>query len=115
MKQIEVSIMGQSYRLGCPDGGEERLREAFSEAANISEFMKDSNALGAVHVEKTVFPGVTIEINGAQFSVQDEYNNVTFVEEGGRINIVAYVPPGDDDKHFQKNRRKGRYSETARP
>lgn len=93
---------------------EERLREAFSEAANISEFMKDSNALGAVHVEKTVFPGVTIEINGAQFSVQDEYNNVTFVEEAGRINIVAYVPPGDDDKHFQKNRRKGRYGDVIR-
>lgn len=93
---------------------EERLREAFSEAANISEFMKDSNALGAVHVEKTVFPGVTVEINGASFSVQDEYNNVTFVEEGGRINIVAYVPPGDDDKHFQKNRRKGRYSDVIR-
>ncbi len=28
MKQIEVQIMGQNYRLGCPEGGEERLREA---------------------------------------------------------------------------------------
>jgi cell division protein ZapA len=28
MKQIEVQIMGQSYLLGCPDGGEPRLREA---------------------------------------------------------------------------------------
>jgi uncharacterized protein len=93
---------------------EERLREAFSEQANIAEYMKDANSYGAVHVEKTVFPGVTIEINGASFSVQDEYNNVTFVEEAGRINIVAFVPPGDDDKHFQKNRRKGRYGEAAR-
>lgn len=94
---------------------EERLREALSEKENIETFMKEETSLGAVHVEKTVFPGVTIEINGATFSVQDEYNNVTFVEEQGRINIVAYVQPGDDDKHFQKNRRKGRYSETARP
>lgn len=93
---------------------EERLREALSEKENIETFMKDANSLGAVHVEKTAFPGVTIEINGATFSVQDEYNNVTFVEEQGRINIVAYVAPGDDDKHFQKNRRKGRYSETLR-
>jgi len=93
---------------------EERLRDAFSEAANISEFMKDANSLGAVHVEKTVFPGVTIEINGASFSVQDEYNNVTFVEEAGRINIVAYVPPEDDDKHFQRNRRKGRYGDVIK-
>lgn len=28
MKQVEVTIMGQSYRLGCPDGGERALHEA---------------------------------------------------------------------------------------
>jgi cell division protein ZapA len=28
MNQIEVQIMGQSYLLGCPEGGEPRLREA---------------------------------------------------------------------------------------
>ena len=27
-KQIEVQIMGQSYLLGCPDGGEARLQAA---------------------------------------------------------------------------------------
>lgn len=28
MKQIEVTIMGQSYLLGCPEGGETSLLEA---------------------------------------------------------------------------------------
>ena len=28
MKQMEVTIMGQSYLLGCPEGGEAQLREA---------------------------------------------------------------------------------------
>lgn len=28
MKQLEVQIMGQSYLLGCPEGGEARLLEA---------------------------------------------------------------------------------------
>ena len=28
MKQMEVTILGQSYRLGCPDGGEAALSEA---------------------------------------------------------------------------------------
>lgn len=28
MKQLEVQIMGQSYLLGCPDGGEQRMLEA---------------------------------------------------------------------------------------
>ncbi len=31
MKQIEVTIMGQSYRLGCPDGGETTLQAAVAE------------------------------------------------------------------------------------
>ena len=28
MKQLEVQIMGQSYLLGCPDGGNARLLDA---------------------------------------------------------------------------------------
>ena len=28
MKQLEVTIMGQSYVLGCPEGGEQSLLEA---------------------------------------------------------------------------------------
>ena len=28
MKQLEVQIMGQSYLLGCPEGGQSRLLEA---------------------------------------------------------------------------------------
>jgi cell division protein ZapA len=28
MKQLEVQIMGQSYLLGCPDGGQQRLLDA---------------------------------------------------------------------------------------
>ena len=28
MKQMEVTIMGQSYILGCPEGGEQSLLEA---------------------------------------------------------------------------------------
>jgi cell division protein ZapA len=28
VKQIDVSILGQPYVLGCPEGGEARLREA---------------------------------------------------------------------------------------
>jgi cell division protein ZapA len=28
MKQLEIKIMGQGYLLGCPEGGEDRLRDA---------------------------------------------------------------------------------------
>ena len=47
MKQIEVSIMGQSYRLGCPDGGEERLRLAVSQVDREMCAIRDSGKLKA--------------------------------------------------------------------
>jgi cell division protein ZapA len=47
MKQIEVSIMGQSYLLGCPDGGEERLREAVSQVDQEMCAIRDSGKLKA--------------------------------------------------------------------
>ena len=47
MKQIEVSIMGQSYRLGCPDGGEDRLREAVSQVDREMCAIRDSGKLKA--------------------------------------------------------------------
>jgi cell division protein ZapA len=47
MNQIEVSIMGQSYRLGCPDGGEERLREAVAQVDREMCAIRDSGKLKA--------------------------------------------------------------------
>lgn len=47
MKQIEVSIMGQSYLLGCPDGGEERLKEAVLQVDREMCAIRDSGKLKA--------------------------------------------------------------------
>ena len=47
MKQIEVSIMGQSYRLACPDGGEERLRDAVSQVDREMCAIRDRGKLKA--------------------------------------------------------------------
>lgn len=47
MKQIEVSIMGQSYLLGCPDGGEERLKEAVAQVDREMCAIRDSGKLKA--------------------------------------------------------------------
>ena len=47
MKQLEVSIMGQSYLLGCPEGGEERLREAVSHVDREMSAIRDSGKLKA--------------------------------------------------------------------
>ena len=47
MKQIEVSIMGQSYLLGCPEGGEDRLREAVAQVDREMCAIRDSGKLKA--------------------------------------------------------------------
>ncbi len=47
MKQIEVSIMGQSYLLGCPEGGEARLRESVAQVDREMCAIRDSGKLKA--------------------------------------------------------------------
>jgi cell division protein ZapA len=47
MKQIEVAIMGQSYLLGCPEGGETRLREAVAQVDREMCAIRDSGKLKA--------------------------------------------------------------------
>lgn len=47
MKQIEVSIMGQSYLLGCPDGGEQQLRQAVTHVDREMCAIRDSGKLKA--------------------------------------------------------------------
>ena len=47
MKQIEVSIMGQSYLLGCPEGGEDRLKEAVAHVDREMCAIRDAGKLKA--------------------------------------------------------------------
>jgi len=47
MQQIEVAIMGQSYLLGCPEGGEARLREAVHQVDREMCAIRDSGKLKA--------------------------------------------------------------------
>ena len=47
MKQVEVTIMGQSYRLGCPDGGESTLHAAVEEVDREMCAIRDSGRVKA--------------------------------------------------------------------
>lgn len=47
MKQIEVTIMGQSYILGCPDGGETSLLEAVSNVDREMSAIRDAGKVKA--------------------------------------------------------------------
>ena len=47
MKQLEVLIMGQSYLLGCPDGGDARLLEAVERVDTAMCKIRDSGKVRA--------------------------------------------------------------------
>jgi cell division protein ZapA len=47
MKQIEVQIMGQSYLLGCPEGGEAQLRQAVERVDVAMCKIRDANKVKA--------------------------------------------------------------------
>ena len=47
MKQIEVTIMGQSYILGCPEGGETSLLEAVGQVDREMSAIRDAGRVKA--------------------------------------------------------------------
>ncbi len=47
MKQIEVTILGQSYILGCPDGGEQTLLEAVEKVDREMSAIRDGGKVKA--------------------------------------------------------------------
>lgn len=47
MKQVEVTILGQGYVLGCPDGGEELLRAAVSMVDREMSTIRDAGRIRA--------------------------------------------------------------------
>ena len=47
MKQMEVTIMGQSYLLGCPDGGEAALSKAVGQVDKEMSAIRDAGKVKA--------------------------------------------------------------------
>jgi cell division protein ZapA len=47
MKQLEVTIMGQSYVLGCPEGGEQSLLEAVGNVDREMSAIRDAGKVKA--------------------------------------------------------------------
>lgn len=47
MKQMEVTILGQSYVLGCPEGGEASLRQAVAEVDREMSAIRDAGKVKA--------------------------------------------------------------------
>jgi cell division protein ZapA len=76
MNQLEVQIMGQSYLLGCPDGGEGRLREAVQ---RVDEAMCKIRDAGKVRARDRI--AVLAALNLA-FDLSDREEPVTATASG---------------------------------
>ncbi len=72
------------------DKFKQRLDEISQEKEELEDHVSDQSTSGAVHIEKTLYPGVTIQVNHATFTAKDEYTNVTLIEKKGNIKIVPY-------------------------
>ncbi len=47
MNQVEVTILGQSYMLGCPEGGEALLRQAVAQVHREMSAIRDAGKVKA--------------------------------------------------------------------
>ena len=84
MKQLEVQIMGQSYLLGCPEGGEDKLRDAVGKVDGAMCKIRDAGKLKA---RDRI--AVLAALNLA-FELSDRTSNLP---AGAAANDAAAVPP----------------------
>jgi cell division protein ZapA len=83
MKQVEVTILGQSYILGCPDGGESPLLEAVADVDREMSAIRDGGKVKA-RERIAVLAALNLAFELAQRPVQAS---------------AAATPSGDDVQH----------------
>jgi cell division protein ZapA len=92
MKQLEVQIMGQTYLLGCPEGGDARLLEAVERVDTAMCKIRDA---GKVRARDRI--AVLAALNLA-FDVTDRAPPVPATNSEGSHNthVSASAPQGTD-------------------
>jgi cell division protein ZapA len=99
MKQMEVTILGQSYILGCPEGGETSLLSA---VADVDREMSNIRDAGKVKARERI--AVLAALNLAyQLAERPAEKPVTRVA-GGPVDVTALIERIDaalsDDGHL---------------
>ena len=81
MKQIEVQIMGQSYLLGCPDGGESHMMSAVEKVDTAMCKIRDAAKIKA-RERIAVLAALNLAFDQAEKSEQSAYPHSTEAAEG---------------------------------
>ena len=90
MKQIEVSILGHSYILGCPQDGETSLMEAVSLVDREMSIIRDS---GKVKARERI--AVLAALNLAFQLVEDSHNAAAH-PQAGTLAAQPEAPSNED-------------------
>ena len=95
MKQLEVQIMGQSYLLGCPEGGEDRLKQAVERVDGAMCKIRDA---GKVRARDRI--AVLAALNLA-FDLADKPAEIAAAvsKTGNEAPKMAATPHGLSDTH----------------
>ena len=83
----------------------EKQKELKEELAIFKEEIDMNKANGKIHVEKQLYPGVFVTIQGARHSVSDTYKAVTLSAKNGHIKIGKLEPrPRDINRYYTRRR-----------
>jgi cell division protein ZapA len=86
MKQIEVTIMGQSYLLGCPEGGETALQKAVTRVDKEMCAIRDAGRIKArerIAVLAALNLAYSLTESNAMAATTGEAMNATVGDAGG--------------------------------
>ena len=111
MKQLEVQIMGQSYLLGCPPGGEQRLLEAVEKVDTAMCRIRDAGkvkardriaVLAALNLAFDAERSASQQLHAASFANGDHTLNGA-VNLGDEVRLAQLIVRtdqvrGDDDR-----------------
>lgn len=90
MKQVEVTIMGQSYVLGCPEGGERPLMAAVSRVDSEMTAIRDAGRVKArERIAVLAALNLAYALAEGPAGASDAASNAG--DDGGNVDIAALV------------------------
>ena len=95
MKQLEVTIMGQSYILGCPEGGETSLLEAVSSVDREMCAIRDSGKIKA-RERIAVLSALNLAYALAERPAAVSSQKTSTLNAGNEVDIAALIRRIDD-------------------
>ncbi len=74
----------------------DRLAELDAEVREMQSYLDQIEAVGRVSASGTVFAGVKVWIKDASLEVRQEFKAVSFLNEGGTVQVTKYAGEEDD-------------------